>query len=150
MTFYAQVDQNDAVISIRTDPTEDEITEFSLIEVQWTKTPRPGEGYRLKVVSGEVVWVDDRDLQTYKQDRIVEIRAEALTKVQAIYEGIESYATLELFIGLWVQGLSAAAKQPQGDWALMLQTLTAARTAITSVKAATTRTEVDAVVVNWP
>lgn len=95
-------------------------------------------------------WIDPRTLAEIKQERVVGIKSEALKRIQVIYEGVDSFGTLEVLLGLWTQGLANAAKQPQGDWAAMLQIVNAARTAIVAVKASTSAAEVDAVVVNWP
>jgi hypothetical protein len=89
-------------------------------------------------------------LDEIKRDSIESIKTECLTRASAIYEGIDSFGTLELFIGLWTQGLTAGAKAPQGNWATLLQTVNAARTAIQAVKEATTPEQVAAVVVAWP
>lgn len=94
--------------------------------------------------------IDSYDpLPDYKSTKIAAIKAEAVTRMQAVLAGIESVNQVELMAELWLS-IASAARSPTAKMTSVINIYNAAKTGIASCNAATTKAQLDAVVVNWP
>lgn len=88
-------------------------------------------------------------LGSQKSDRIALIKAEALGRINAAFPAIKSLDEIEFFSELW-SSIKATSKAATVKFQKVIDIYSAAKTAIASVNAATTKSGVDAVVVGWP
>jgi hypothetical protein len=88
-------------------------------------------------------------LPEWKETRIAGIKAEGLSRIQAVLPGITSFDTLELIREVWLS-IAPAARAPTSPFNSVINIYSAGRTAILSIKAATTVAQVDAVTPSWP
>jgi hypothetical protein len=88
-------------------------------------------------------------LPEYKDAKIAAIKVEGLTRIQAIMPAIATFDMLELIREIWMS-IAPGSRQPSAKLTSVINTYTAGRNAIESVKAATTTAQVDAVTPAWP
>lgn len=89
------------------------------------------------------------ELPEYKDARILAIKTEGLTRIQVVLPGVKDFDTLELMRELWLS-VAPAARAPTATLTSAINIYTAGRNGVNAVKAATTKAQVDAVVVAWP
>ena len=89
-------------------------------------------------------------LADYKAAKIAAIKKEGLTRIQAVVPGIDGFDTLQLVRELWLSINSNARTSPTASMTSVINIYNAGRTGIINVNAATTKAQVDAVVVAWP
>ncbi len=89
------------------------------------------------------------DFADYKADRIAQIKAAGLARIQAVFPAINSFDELALIRDLFLSILPAA-RSPTANWQRMIDIYTAGRNAVIGVNNATTKQQVDAVTPAWP
>lgn len=107
------------------------------------------------------VWVSSNDsavqaiinsynpLPNYKTAKINAIKADGLSRIQALFPAIRDFEDLALIRELWLSIL-VAARSATPTWQRMIDIYTAGKNAISAVNAATTQAQVDAVTPAWP
>jgi hypothetical protein len=116
-------------------------------------------GHWLKQVNG--VWQSSNDtavqaiingyspLAAQKAERIGLIKADGLTRINGLFSAITSLDEIAWYAEQWLS-VAPAARAATTNFQKVIDIYTAAKTAITSVNAATTKAQIDAVTVNWP
>lgn len=94
-------------------------------------------------------WVDDRTIRTFRGERLQAIKTEMSRRMAAVLPGFGNVETVRALREVWLS-IAPAARQPTAKLTSIINIYQAGDVAITAVRAATTKADVDAVVVNWP
>lgn len=94
-------------------------------------------------------WQSVPSLAEHKAARITTIKLEAVTRMSAILPGVDSVATVVTLRELYLS-IAPAARAPTAKLTSIINIYQAADTAIGLVQVASTKEQVDSVVVNWP
>lgn len=88
-------------------------------------------------------------LPDYKATKIDAIKADGLARIQALFPAIAGFDELALVREMYLS-IALAARTPTANWQRMIDIYTAGNNAITTVNAATTKAQIDAVTAAWP
>jgi hypothetical protein len=89
-------------------------------------------------------------LAEQKARRIATIKADGMVRINLIFPAIKTLDDLDLEAERWKSIAAAAKPNPTADYLRLINTYTAAKNAITSVNACTTKAQIDAVTPAWP
>lgn len=84
-----------------------------------------------------------------KAERIAAIKADGLARINATFPAIESLDQIAFYAEFW-SSIAPAARAATAPFQKVINIYTAAKNAITSVNAATTKAQIDAVAPAWP
>lgn len=94
--------------------------------------------------------IDDYNpLADQKATRVALIKAEGLVRINTTFPAITSLDEVSFYAELWLS-IAPAARAATAPFQKIINIYSAAKTAIVSVNAATTKAQIDAVVVAWP
>ena len=122
---------------------------YSLAQINgvWTAygpgTPAENEAAVQAIINAYDVRVDMR------KAKIIEIKTEGLSRINAIFPAIDNLDELEYQSELWAS-IKTTAKQTTVKMQSVIDIYAAARTAIIAMNSATTKAAILAVTVNWP
>jgi hypothetical protein len=88
-------------------------------------------------------------LAEQKQRRIESIKVDGMARINLIFPAIKTLDDLDLEAERW-KSFTGAAKAPTTPYTRLINTYTAAKNAIISVNACTTKAQIDAVTPTWP
>jgi hypothetical protein len=106
-------------------------------------TPEENEAAVQAIINAYDIRVDMR------KAKILEIKTEGLSRINAVFPAIDSIDELEYQSELWAS-IKTTAKQTTAKMQSVIDIYAAARTAIIAVNNATTKAAILAVTVNWP
>lgn len=116
-------------------------------------------GYTLAQHNG--VWVSNNNVAVqaiinafdpvpnYKAAKIATLKAEGLVRINVLFPEINSMDEITFYAEFWLS-LTAVARSPTANFQKVINIHNAAKSAIASVKSATTTAQVDAVTASWP
>lgn len=106
-------------------------------------------GVRRQATAEEELILTSRTLLEAKRAKIGSIKQEGVTRINAEIPGITDFEQVQLLRELWLSILGAA-RNPTTKWQAVIDIYQAGAAGVSSVNAAATVQEVEAVVVTWP
>jgi hypothetical protein len=94
-------------------------------------------------------WVDLRSLADHKATKVAQIKAEAVSRIEALIPGMRDLATILAMRELYLS-IVPAARSPTASLTKVMAIYAAAAEAVEAVRQAASPQAIEAVTVNWP
>jgi hypothetical protein len=120
------------------EPTEQDIQNYNnrpSLDYKWNRQTK--------------TWEKAYSIDDYKFQKVVKIKTEGLRRIKARLGALNSFDDVELVRQIFLS-IAPAAIQLTADLKYVQDVYNAGKIAISAVRSASTESEVDAVVVNWP